>query len=84
MFKVLFRSACVGVAAVVVSACLGIPIVTYIVSRNVSNTGDVEMGWDLVSMAHTWPIASVVAPLVAFAIGFAIGFRYFSRSLPSK
>jgi hypothetical protein len=84
MFTVLFRSACVGIAAAVAGLFVSLPILGYFSFRTVTSTGDVEAGWDLVALASARPVAFVVVPLVPFAVGFAIGFRYFSKSLPSK
>jgi hypothetical protein len=82
MFTVVLRSACVGIAAVIVSAVLGVFVGGFILARN-APMGQVEVGWDLVSMAHNTSPDFLLLPLLIFAIAFALAFRSFSRS-PSR
>jgi hypothetical protein len=88
MFTVVLRSVCVGIAALVAAAFLGIliglPIGLYVLSRTVPPEGGGEVGWDVVSLAHSFPAASILVPLLIFAVGFFFGFRYFSKSLARR
>lgn len=87
MFVVIIRSICAGVAAVFLACGLcifvGLPIASYFLSGSAPpGPGDgMDVGWDLVTMAHNSPASAVLIPLLIFAIGFFLGFRYFSRSL---
>lgn len=81
MVTVIIRSACVGIAAVVVSFVVGLPLVAYLASRGVQSNEGAEVGWDFVVSAHDWPVTFTLTPVAVFAIGFFIGFRYFSRRL---
>lgn len=88
MFTVVLRSVCVGIAALVAAALLGIfiglPVAFYFLSRTAAPEGGGEVGWDLVSLTHNLPANSILVPLVIFAVGFLFGFRYFSKSLAHK
>lgn len=88
MLTVILRSACCGIAAVVVGMFLGtfaaLFVVSYFASKSVAAAGDGEVGWDLVSMAHNMSSGWMLLPLLFFAVGFLIGFRHFSKSLATK
>jgi hypothetical protein len=76
----ILRSACVGVAGVVIAAVGGLFVGGFIAALRTPPSPDGEVGWSFVVTPHDYPVLSVVLPLLAFAIGFAIGFRYFSRA----
>jgi hypothetical protein len=89
MPTVLLRSVCCGIAAAVVS------VPGYFVAMilwalwitphvPVSEKGNGEVGWDLLTMFDNLrPGVGLAWLLAAFAIGFFVGFRYFSeRSSP--
>jgi hypothetical protein len=85
MFAVILRSVCVGIASVVAAVFL-VPFVALVValiflSMKKSAYGGGEVGWDLVSMAHNYPVTTTLFPVIIFLIGFLFGYRYFSRSL---
>jgi hypothetical protein len=83
MFTIVLRSICVGIAFVVgaffIGIFLGIPIVLYIVTRNANHFESGEVGWDLVTLAHNYPVRSILVPSLIFVIGFIFGFRHFSK-----
>jgi hypothetical protein len=81
---VFLRSLCTGIAAVIASAFLGLfiglPVAAYFLSKKLPPPpGGVEVGWDLVTLAHNTSPDFLLLPLFIFAIGFALGFRHFSR-----
>lgn len=84
----IIRSTCAGIAAVFLAAglCLfvGLPIVMHFVSKSAPSGQDVEVGWDVVSMAHHYGVNAMYPPLLVFALGFLWGFRYFSKSIARK
>jgi|GEM_PF-4795007 hypothetical protein len=87
MFKVILRSALVGIGALVVTAFFGVlvvlPATLYFLTKRVAPAGGGEVGWDLVSMAHNSPdIVGLIAllALLVFAAGSYFGFRHFSES----
>ena len=76
MLKLILRSACVGVAAVVIATFLAGFISLSLAAMNTpSESGGFEVGWDLVSFAHQTPLWVWLVPLGAFGIGY----RYFSK-----
>lgn len=84
----IIRSTCAGIAAVFLAAglCLfvGLPIVMHFVSKSAPSGQDIEVGWDVVSMAHHYGVNAMYPPLLVFALGFLWGFRYFSKSIARK
>ena len=89
MLTVIIRSICAGIAAVLLAAglCLfvGLPIASYFLSRNAPpESGNMEVGWDLVTMAYNTPTRAVLIPLLIFTIGLFLGLRHFSKSLARK
>jgi hypothetical protein len=85
MFTVILRSTCVGIASVIAALAISILVGSLIAAHSMpGNSGDTEVGWDLLTIEHTLPIAWILLPMAAFAIGFCFGFRHFSRSLVRK
>ena len=84
MLTVILRSACVAIATLVAAAFVGLPIASYFLTKNATNVGDAEVGWDLVTLAHNLSPSAMLLPLLVFAVGFFFGFRYFSKSLARK
>lgn len=84
MLTVILRSACVGIAALVAAAFVGLPITAYFLTKNATNNGDAAVGWDLVTLAHNLSPSAILLPLLVFTVGFFFGFRYFSKSLARK
>jgi hypothetical protein len=87
MFAVILRSVCVGFGALAIAAFLGVfvvlPVTLYFLTKHLAPSGDGEVGWDLVSMAHNQPGAAVLlafAAVLVFAVGSYVGFRHFSES----
>ncbi len=84
MFKLILRSTCVGIASIVLAA-FAAPFIAlaYVVVyswRNPQQSGELEIGWDLITLRHNHPLPVVVIPLAVFVVGFFIGFRYFSKT----
>jgi hypothetical protein len=86
VFKVIFRSVCVGFGALALAALFGLvvvlPVTFYFISKPVGPAGGGEVGWDLVSMAHNQSGAAKLVALAAvlvFAGGSYFGFRHFSE-----
>ncbi|HXZ12616.1 MAG TPA: hypothetical protein VEG64_09505 [Candidatus Sulfotelmatobacter sp.] len=88
MSVVILRSVCVGVATMVlgfpVVVIFGLFIATQYLTRNEPSVNGGEIGWDLVTLAHNYPAASILLPLALFMVGFLLGYRVFSRSLAKK
>jgi ethanolamine transporter EutH len=88
MFTVILRSVCVGIVAVLVgvplAAIAGLTIATQILLRYQHLDAEGSVGWDLVTIAHNYPVTTTLFPLIVFAVGFLFGYRYFSRSLVKK
>jgi hypothetical protein len=85
MFMIILRSICVAIAALVVAVGLaifvGIQVASYFLPKDSASSGGGEVGWDLVTIVHNYPVSSILLPVVVFAISFSLGFRHFSRSL---
>ena len=88
MVTVILRSFCVAVASVVGAAgvCLvgGGLIAGYLQYRNAPASAEPEVGWDLIVIAHDYPVAERILlgmVLVVFVIVFLICFRDFSKSV---
>jgi hypothetical protein len=80
MPKLILRSACVGVAAVVIAGFIAGFVALSLAAMNTpSQSGGVEVGWDLVTTWHELSLRVLLIPLAVFAIGFGIGYRYFSK-----
>jgi len=81
-------SACVGIATVVagvpVVIIVGLTIATQILQRNQPAGTRAEIGWDLIGLAHDYPVISILIPLALFAGGFFFAFRHLSRTLIQK
>jgi hypothetical protein len=75
-------SCLVGLAFVIVGVpfilLVGLWIATAIITGNLSAHG--QFGWDVVSLAHNYPVVSILLPVCLFIAGFLIAFRYFSGS----
>src|SRR5690348_11949535 len=79
---VIFRSACCGIAAAIAALFVwmwGYMVVTAATLMRSHPSGSVEVGWDLVTLAHNTPFRVAVVAVVGFAVGFGLGFRSFSR-----
>lgn len=88
IFKVILRSVCWGIAALV-AAMFTLGFVAflsgaYFAFTNATPAVGGEVGWDVVSMIHNLPVSWKLFPLLGFAIGFVLGFRHFSGPLASK
>jgi hypothetical protein len=82
MAKLILRSFCVGIASVALAGFIGGFIALSLLFFNSSATsqsGDQDVGWDLVTVVPDVSPWSYIVPLVLFAIGFLVGFRYFSK-----
>jgi hypothetical protein len=82
MGRLILRSVCVGIASVALAGFVGAFIALSLLFFNSSATaqsGDQEVGWDLVTVARDFSPWSFIVPLAVFAIGFLIGLRYFSK-----
>jgi hypothetical protein len=80
MLKIILRSVCAGVAAVALGTFIvGFIALSLAAMSTPSQPGEAEVGWDLITFAHQWPLWVWLFPLAFFAIGFLIGFRYFSK-----
>jgi hypothetical protein len=80
MVRLILRSACVGVAAVAVAGFVGGFIALSLAAMSTpSQSGEQEVGWDLITSWHQAPLWVWLIPLAAFAIGFFIGYLYFSK-----
>ena len=87
MFILILRSICVGVAFLVVSVFLGGFALAFWASRSEpppEHGGQLEIGWDLVTLYHNTSILIKLLPLGFFLVGFVVGYRYFSRALPGS
>jgi hypothetical protein len=88
MFTVVLRSVCAGIVALVGATLVGLfvvlPVTLYFLTKRVAPAGGGQVGWDLVTVAHSLPANSLLVPLVIFAPGFLFGFRYFSKSLARR
>jgi hypothetical protein len=80
MPKLILRATCVGIAAVAIAAFLAGFIALSLAAMNTpSQSGEFEVGWDLVPERSQLPLWAWLVPLGVFAIGFIIGYRYFSK-----
>jgi hypothetical protein len=84
---VLLRSACVGAAALIGAMFLWATAVLFWAAKPLM-TGPHpdrqygrEVGIDLVTLIHNFPISTKIVALVAFVIGFGLGLRCFGRAL---
>jgi hypothetical protein len=83
---VILRSACVGIAGVVVAkslwafAVLSRAVTSIATSPHPRPVGWGEVGIDVVTVLHNSPTSAKIT-VVGFAAGFGLGFRHFGRSL---
>jgi hypothetical protein len=84
MFIAILRSVCAGIASVVLAAALtmfvGVPLAMLFQAGNSPPGQEPEVGWDLITMWHGYPLSTKLVPALVFVVGFLIGFRYFSRA----
>src|SRR5215470_6178902 len=82
---VLLRSACVGVAAVIAATFPWVVAVLFWAAKPLMTgphpAGGGEVGIDLVTLIHNFPISTKMVALVAFVVGFGLGLRCFGRAL---
>ena len=88
MVTVILRSFCVAIASAVGAAyvCVvgGGLIAGYLQQRNAPPSAEPEVGWDVIVIAHDYPVAERIIlgmALVVFVIVFLICFRDFSKSV---
>ena len=82
---VLLRSACVGVAAVIAATFLWVVAVLFWAAQALMTgphpAGGGEVGIDLITLTHNFPIGTKMVALVALVVGFGLGLRRFGRAL---
>lgn len=57
---------------------IGVVVAMAIALLKPSAQGAPDVGWDLLTIAHSVPTIRFVLPLAVIVVGFLIGFRYFS------
>jgi uncharacterized membrane protein len=82
MAKLILRSLAVGIASVALAGFVGGFVVlslSFFNSSAASQSGEQEVGWDLLAFGRSFSPWIYIVPLAVFGTGFLIGFRYFSK-----